>query len=58
MADMPEPARPFRVVVAGNGNMHSGHMTLEDAQKRAAQANADADALGITSRYEVIPKPE
>ena len=57
MSEMPEPARPFRVIVDTTGNMHSGHMTLEDANARADKANADATALGIAARYSVIPKP-
>ena len=46
--------RPFRVITIPDGNFHSGHMEKEHADIRAEQANKDAIALGILTRYQTV----
>jgi hypothetical protein len=48
--------KPFQVVTIPDNNFHSGHMEKDHADLRAAQANKDATALGIKTRYAVVEK--
>lgn len=53
--DIREIDRPFHVVciLDKKEGLYSGHFNLEDAQARCNQANEEAIALNIKSRYVV-----
>ncbi len=49
---------PFHVVTVEGGVFTDGLETMEEAEYSATWRNAKAEALGITTRYQAVAKPE
>ena len=49
--------KPYRVVLVDSGSMLSEHDTEAGAYSAANTANIRAAELGVSARYEAIPKP-